>query len=102
MPAPGTVSTANDLDLDLDLEAEHDLEQHILALLDARAPTATICPSEVARALAPEEEEWRSLMEPVRLAARRLVAKGLVEVTQRGSTVDPATAKGPIRIRKLR
>jgi len=41
-------------------------------------------------------------MEPVRQAARRLVDAGDAEVTQGGSVVDPATAKGPIRIRKVR
>jgi len=38
-------------------------------------------------------------MEPVRMAARRLVARGEAEITQKGSVVDPSTAKGPIRVR---
>jgi hypothetical protein len=42
------------------------------------------------------------LMEPARMAARRLVARGLVEVTQRGRVVDPSRATGPIRIRRAR
>jgi hypothetical protein len=41
-------------------------------------------------------------MEPAREAARRLVAEGQVQITQGGSVVDPATAKGPIRIRRVR
>jgi hypothetical protein len=41
-------------------------------------------------------------MEPARRAARRLVDAGEVEITQGGSVVDPLTAKGPIRIRKVR
>lgn len=80
-------------------EADRALERTILALLAKRAETATICPSDVARATA---EDWRPLMEPVRRAARRLVASGDVEITQRGSVVDPSTAKGPIRIRRVR
>lgn len=80
-------------------EADRALEQAILALLATRAETATICPSDVARATA---EDWRPLMEPVRRAARRLVAAGDVEILQRGSVVDPSTAKGPIRIRRVR
>lgn len=68
-----------------------------LQRLSKRAADATICPSEVARA--ESADEWRDLMEPVRRAARRLVAQGEVEITQRGSVVDPSTAKGPIRIR---
>jgi hypothetical protein len=41
-------------------------------------------------------------MEPVRRAARRLVAAGEAEITQGGNVVDPSTAKGPIRIRRPR
>lgn len=71
-----------------------ELEAAILALLDGR--TTTVCPSEVARALA---DEWRPLMQPVRAAAVRLVDHGLVEVTQQDRRVDPRTARGPIRLR---
>ena len=74
------------------------LEEAILDLLDARAASATICPSEAARAVG--GEDWRDLMEPARQAARRLVARDMVEITQGGRVVDPSTAKGPIRIRR--
>lgn len=74
------------------------LEAEILSKLGERARGATICPSEVARALAPDDE-WRALMEPVRQAARRLVAKGVLDITQGGHAVDASTAKGPIRLR---
>jgi hypothetical protein len=76
------------------------LEATILELLAARAATSTICPSDAARAVG--DENWRDLMEPARRAARKLVDAGEVEITQGGSVVDPATAKGPIRIRKKR
>jgi len=46
-----------------------------------------------------DEAEWRPLMEPVREAARRLAARGRIEVVQGGRPVDPATAHGPIRLR---
>lgn len=72
----------------------------IRELLDARAASATICPSEAARAVG--GEDWRALMEPARRAARRLVAAGEVEITQGGRVVDPSAARGPIRIRKAR
>ena len=78
---------------------DRDLEERIRTLLDARAATATICPSDVARAAA---EDWRPLMEPVRRAARRLVAAGEVDIVQGGRVVDPSTARGPIRIRRRR
>lgn len=93
-------------ELDLSLEAE------ILVLLDGRKRGATICPSEVARSVhgsrwTPKAsgsgagpDEWRELMEPTRRAARRLVARGELEITQRGRVVDPSTARGPIRLRR--
>ncbi len=75
------------------------LERAIDALLDTRAPGATICPSEAARAVDPEG--WRALVPGAREAAGRLAARGTVEVTQRGVVVDVATARGPVRIRRV-
>lgn len=84
------------------LSAEDEaLEAAILELLAERARGATICPSEAARRLAPDEDAWRPLMEPAREAARRLVAAGRIEITQKGRVVDPSTARGPIRLRLL-
>lgn len=81
--------------------ADTALEDAIRGLLDARARTATICPSEAARQVAAAEGDgWRELMEPARMAARRLVASGEVEIVQAGRVVDPSTARGPIRIRR--
>ncbi|PQP26312.1 DUF3253 domain-containing protein [Rhodococcus opacus] len=80
--------------------SDRELEERIRALLDARADSASICPSDVARAVAPDD--WRPLMEPVREAARRLADAGEVEVTQKGAVVDPRSARGPIRIRWAR
>ena len=77
---------------------DEQLEDGIVELLGTRARGATICPSEVARAVG--GDEWRPLMEPTRRAARRLVHREVVEITQRGHVVDPSTAKGPIRIRR--
>lgn len=79
---------------------DRELETAIRDLLAPRSGTATICPSEAARAVRPDD--WRPLMEPARRAARRLVAAGEVEIVQGGRVVDPSAAKGPIRIRTLR
>ena len=81
-------------------DTDRALEAAIRSLLDQRAREASICPSEAARVVG--GEDWRELMEPSRRAARRLVAQGLVEITQKGRVVDPSTAKGPIRIRLVR
>ena len=80
-----------------DIDAE--LERTILSLLDGRAPTSTICPSDAARAVG-TADGWRSLMDPARDAARRLVDAGEVVITQKGEVVDLDTARGPIRIRR--
>ena len=70
----------------------------IVELLDARGAGKTICPSEAARRVDPQD--WRPLMEPARRAARRLVEAGEVQMTQQGQVVDPATATGPVRLRR--
>jgi hypothetical protein len=74
------------------------LEETIRDLLSKRAATSTICPSDAARAVSPDG--WRDLMEPARRAARRMVDAGEVDITQKGSVVDPSRVKGPIRIRR--
>lgn len=76
------------------------LENTILELLEQRRAGATICPSEAARRAFPDD--WRPHMEAVRQAARRLVERGEIEITQKGRVVDPSTARGPIRLRKVR
>ncbi len=93
---------------------DRELEAAILGLLAGRTTGATICPSEAARAVATTagsghgnaaaggEDAWRALMEPARRAARRLVAAGEVELTQRGGVVDPSSFRGPVRIRRRR
>ena len=82
-------------------DVDRSLEATILDLLASRARTSTICPSDAARVVGGDDEEtWRGLMEPARRAARRLVERGEVVITQGGKVVDPSRAKGAIRIRK--
>jgi hypothetical protein len=80
---------------------DRELEVALCELLEARGNGKTICPSEAAKVVGGTESEgaWRNLMEPARMAARRLVASGDVEIIQQGRVVDPSTARGPIRIR---
>jgi len=73
-------------------------EDAIRALLDARAAGKTICPSEAARAVG-GDGGFRAHMDPVRDAARGMVERGELEVTQRGEVVDLDAARGPIRLR---
>ena len=70
-----------------------DARNATLALLDARAPGATVCPSEVARALA---EDWRAAMPAVHAAVDALVAAGTVRLSWKG--VMMTRRDGPYRI----
>ena len=79
---------------------DESLETAILTLLAQRGANKTICPSEAAKAVAPEA--WEPQMEPARKAARRLVARGLLDITQQGQIIDASTAKGPVRLRLRR
>lgn len=71
------------------------IERAILALVAERAPN-TVCPSEVARRLDPDD--WRPLMAPIREVAAELVARQRIVATQRGRPVDPVATRGPIRL----
>jgi hypothetical protein len=92
------------------------LEHAILTLLAERVTdgdrSKTICPSEAAKLVAADagsardkekshRRDWEALMEPARAAARRLVTQGQIVITQHNQIVDPANARGPIRL-KLR
>lgn len=75
---------------------DRELETAILSLLAGRKTGASICPSEAARRVFPED--WNDQMERTRQAARRLVAVGKICITQGGRVVDPSSARGPIRL----
>ncbi len=67
----------------------------ILALLAARSATATLCPSEVARAIAPDDA-WREAMPLVHAAVDRLLEDGRVRLSWQGRQL--ARRDGPYRI----
>ena len=69
-----------------------------LALLSDRAAEATICPSEVARALAAAAgtADWRGAMPSVHAAIDGLVADRLVRLSWKG--VQMPLRDGPYRI----
>lgn len=76
---------------------EHDaIAAAILQMTAARGPGKSICPSEVARKLAPED--WRAHMATVRAVAAELTEAGKIRVTQGGETVNPKEARGAIRL----
>lgn len=78
-----------------------DIAAAIIDLLGQRAASASICPSEVARALRPEPGDWRPLMQPVREAAAALARQGRIIITRKDEHLDPdALGSGPIRLRR--
>lgn len=74
------------------------IEAEILARIAAAAPGASITPSDVAEALAPED--WRPLLGPVRLAAARLAEAGQLEILRKGKPVPAEAMRGVIRLRR--
>lgn len=70
----------------------------ILALLATHAPSASICPSDVARAMTANEAGWRDKMPDIRRVAAQFAAHGRVKVTRGKAEVDALLKGGPIRI----
>ncbi len=73
------------------------IEREIVERVEERGPGKTICPSEVARALAGDRPAG-DLMPHVREAAAQLAERGEIRVLQKGRPVDARTARGPIRL----
>ena len=67
-----------------------------MKLAEARGPNGSICPSDVARALA---SEWRPLLPAVRRTAFRLAAAGRIDILRKGKPVQVEAARGVIRLR---
>jgi hypothetical protein len=65
----------------------------LLSLLARCAPGGTVCPSEVARAIAPD---WRGAMPAVHAAVDDLVRDGLIRLSWKGRPM--AKRSGPYRI----
>lgn len=79
------------------MHTDDEIAEVMFTLLRSRAEHATICPSEVARALEPVH--WRPLMPRIRAAAKTLAGAGRVELRQRGKVIAPfSTIRGPLRI----
>ena len=74
----------------------------ILELLLDRAPDATICPSEVARAMARardgQDTDWRLFMPDVHEAVDVLIAEGRVRLSWKGQPCPART--GPYRLHR--
>ena len=74
------------------------LQDRIMSLAKERGLTKTFCPSEIARQMSSDEQQWRSYMDSIRLAASTLIDQGRLMCKQKGDIVDIRTVKGPIRL----
>lgn len=72
------------------------IEATLRALLTQRGARKTLCPSEVARALDPDQ--WRPFMEPVRQVARLMAWNDELVFRQQGRVVSPDAVRGPVRL----
>jgi hypothetical protein len=80
---------------------KNSIEALIISLCETRVPNGTICPSEVARALWPND--WREHMNDVRDVGVALAVANKIEITQRGVVRDPNDEiRGAIRYRLKR
>jgi hypothetical protein len=73
------------------------ISETILSMATERLPEKTLCPSEIARAMFPDD--WRKHMQEVRDAAIALQKQGKVAITQKGKPVDVDHIHGPVRIK---
>lgn len=72
-----------------------DARETMMALLKSRLPGGTICPSEVARALA-SKDDWREVMPEVHSAVDRLLEEGAIRLSWKGRRLT--SRAGPYRI----
>ncbi|SMQ74923.1 hypothetical protein SAMN06295943_3321 [Agreia sp. VKM Ac-1783] len=77
-------------------ETDKRLEAVIVSLTSERQD-APVTPEVVARTVAPDD--WQSLYEPARRAARRLAHRGEVDIVQNGRAIDPGLVRRPFSIR---
>lgn len=76
-----------------------DIRSRMEAMVAERGPDKTVCPSEVARAIAGQDEKaWRLLMAPIRAEAVKLADEGRLTIRRKGRVVDPSDFKGIYRL----
>ncbi|MCL7987111.1 DUF3253 domain-containing protein [Sphingobacterium sp. lm-10] len=79
------------------MQLDREISEAILSATTARGSEKSICPSEIARVLYPDD--WRKYMKDIVEVAIELQHQGKVIITQNGEAVDIAHIKGPIRIK---
>ncbi len=73
-----------------------DYKSQIIVLLESRAHSSTIRPSDI---LDTVDKQNKEKLEEVRQAARLLADENKIEISQSGQVVDPRFFLGPIRLK---
>ncbi len=71
------------------------IEDAILLLI--QQAKASVCPTQVARALG-TEQAWQHLLGRVRIAAVHMALEGKISILRKGKPVDPSDFKGVYRL----
>ncbi|GGD39194.1 DUF3253 domain-containing protein [Aureimonas glaciei] len=80
-------------------DAADGIAELIATMIAERGADKTVCPSEVARAIAgPDETKWRLLMHPIRVEAVKMAKAGALTIRRKGRVVDPDGFKGIYRL----
>ena len=74
------------------------LREEILALTEARGAGKSICPSDAARAIRPDD--WNRFMTETRRVAIQMAEAGEIEILRKGKPVAPDAVRGVIRLRR--
>ena len=81
------------------MNSNDEIRQAIASAVMERGAGKTVCPSEIARALAGSDEKvWRLMMAPIRLEAVSMAKTGEVRILRKGRPVDPDDFKGIYRL----
>ena len=75
------------------------IRDEVLRQVEIRGADSSICPSEVARALA---LDWHGLMNRIRSVAAGLSREQRIDILRKGKPVEPEAMKGVIRLRLRR
>lgn len=82
------------------MASETELEEAILASLRAAGPGKSVSPQLAAVAIAgKDEKEWRKLMAPLKLAAKRLALRGEVELLRKAKPIAADELRGLYKMR---
>ena len=82
-------------------DIENCIEKAIISLINQRGCDKTCCPSEIPRLIL-KYPNWRDYMDLTRTISFRLASAGVLEITQRGTLIDPSsqsTFTGIMRIK---